>query len=690
MKSRNVPAAPASISPSRAGSRAVVKARASKTLPQIYLGGVGPDAPSVFEGDSSDRLHGSRLKWFISTCLAGAVGVAAIGVVLFVSLNVEDKGGIVTSLETAGRQAMEAGELTAIDQAGLSALGTKSDMMALDTGTYSVQHTIHERAVQRRDNRDFITIKAYARVVASLAAPQLQAYGDVPPLDPASLYRTASEQPGRLITTSATASDAIDLEVVELIGGILPDDDGAELANEDVAALVQRAASEYAANDAIRPGILPDGEGEPREAAEAAFGTEDLEAVLGGDLPSTNVTTVSKTTDGQTDDLTEVVDATIGVAIEAGDSVARALGRTNLPRADQRAIAKAFEQHKDSFTLAPGMVLKITQIPSTERSTGRLPVQVSLAEGEETRISVARDDAGAFQLIDEPLTPAELIALGPGANFTRPTVYAGLYRAARSQGIADETVMQLLRIHAYEVDFRRRVQAGDSVELFFDVHQDDQGRDAKLGEVLVTVLTIGGQRYRLYRFRTPDGEVDYYDEQGNNAKKFLMRQPVRGDSVRFTSGYGNRRHPLLGIRRMHTGVDYSARPGTPIMAAGTGEIELAGRKGGYGNYIRIRHANGYKTAYAHMQRFAPGMAPGRKVRQGEVIGYVGNTGISSGPHLHYEVLVNNQFVDPLQVPVPQARQLKGRELADFQNERQRLDALMDSPPVRTRVAQASQ
>ena len=162
-----------------------------------------------------------------------------------------------------------------------------------------------------------------------------------------------------------------------------------------------------------------------------------------------------------------------------------------------------------------------------------------------------------------------------------------------------------------------------------------------------------------------------------------MRRPVRGENVRLTSGFGMRFHPLLNERRMHTGVDWATSTGTPVLAAGNGVIEEAGRKGQYGNYIRIRHPNGYQTAYGHMLRVKKGIVPGVKVRQGEIIGYVGSTGLASGPHLHFEVLINSRFVDPLKIQVPNERQLTGRQLAEFQKERARIDDLRHLAPVMT-------
>src|SRR5262249_47438916 len=234
----------------------------------------------------------------------------------------------------------------------------------------------------------------------------------------------------------------------------------------------------------------------------------------------------------------------------------------------------------------------------------------------------------------------------------------------------------------------QHVRAGDGFELFFDVKDEDKGIEGSLGELLATAVTSAGETHRFYRFRTSNGGVDYYDEQGNTSRKFLMRRPVRGGDVRITSGFGVRRHPILQVPKMHTGVDWACATGTPIMAAGSGVIEEVGRKGEYGNYIRIRHANGYKTAYGHMSRFASGVSEGVQVRQGPSIGCVGSTALAPGPHVLFEVLVNSSYVAPRSIQVPREHQLDGKQLAEFQKERSRLDELMRRNPVLARVASA--
>ena len=195
--------------------------------------------------------------------------------------------------------------------------------------------------------------------------------------------------------------------------------------------------------------------------------------------------------------------------------------------------------------------------------------------------------------------------------------------------------------------------------------------------MLFAALTVGGETKKYYRFQTPDDSVvDFYDDTGKSAKKFLVRKPVNNAIMR--SGFGGRRHPILGYVKMHTGVDWATPYGTPIFASGNGVVEKVGWEGGYGKYVRIKHNNGYETAYGHMSAYAKGMEPGKRVRQGQVIGFVGSTGMSTGAHVHYEILVNGRFVDPMRIKLPRGRSLEGRVLAGFEKERDRLDGMMNN------------
>ncbi|MGH6666079.1 MAG: M23 family metallopeptidase, partial [Pseudolabrys sp.] len=241
-------------------------------------------------------------------------------------------------------------------------------------------------------------------------------------------------------------------------------------------------------------------------------------------------------------------------------------------------------------------------------------------------------------------------------------------------------IEDLIRIYSYDVDFQRKVQPGDSFEVLYAGEDEAPAPDSR-NDVLFAALTVGGEVKKFYRFPSPDdGIVDYYDESGKSAKKFLVRKPVAVGIMR--SGFGIRRHPILGYTKMHTGVDWAGPVGTPIYASGNGVIERAGWESGYGKYIRIRHTNGYETAYGHMSAFARGIDEGVRVRQGQVIGFVGSTGLSTGSHLHYEILVNGRFVDPMRIKLPRGRVLEGPMLANFEQERERLDGIMARKPAR--------
>ena len=222
---------------------------------------------------------------------------------------------------------------------------------------------------------------------------------------------------------------------------------------------------------------------------------------------------------------------------------------------------------------------------------------------------------------------------------------------------------------------QRGVAGGDSLNVFYDDSEESGGRDA----LLYASLTTRGETYRYYRFQTPDdGLVDYYDDNGRSSRKFLVRKPIATGETR--SGFGYRRHPILGYYKMHTGVDWAAPIGTPIFAAGNGVVIMAEWHGGYGRRVEVQHANGYITAYNHMSGFARDIAKGVRVKQGQTVGFLGSTGLSTGPHLHYEVMVNGHFVDPMRVKLARTREFDGKLLADFKRERDRIDQLMAKAP----------
>ena len=271
----------------------------------------------------------------------------------------------------------------------------------------------------------------------------------------------------------------------------------------------------------------------------------------------------------------------------------------------------------------------------------------------------------------------------PGHERVGGTITSSIYELALRQGAADQQVVDFASIFAYDVDFQREIYPNDFFEIVYEAAFDERGDKIQGGEVLYARLDGSRVQREFYRFTTEDdGVTDYYDANGEAARKFLMKTPING--ARLSSHFGRRIHPVLGYTKMHKGTDFAAPSGTPIYAAGHGVVERASRWGGYGNYIRIRHANGYKTAYAHLKGYARGIRAGKRVRQGDVIGYVGSTGRSTGPHLHYEVLVNGKHVNAMSLDLPTGRKLEGEMLEQFNAEKARIDALRDAhalPPV---------
>ncbi|MBI1251259.1 MAG: peptidoglycan DD-metalloendopeptidase family protein [Alphaproteobacteria bacterium] len=253
-------------------------------------------------------------------------------------------------------------------------------------------------------------------------------------------------------------------------------------------------------------------------------------------------------------------------------------------------------------------------------------------------------------------------------------VEGSLYDSALRLGATSREVEALADAFAFDVDFQRDVRPGDGFELVFERFYDEDGATVRTGDLLFLALETRRGPREFYRFQAPgDRNADWYDGDGKSARKFLMKTPING--ARLSSGFGMRRHPILGFSRLHQGTDFAARSGTPVMAAGEGTVVRAGWFGTYGNYVRIRHTDGYETAYAHLSRIPRGVRPGVGVRQTQVIGYVGTTGRSTGPHLHYEVIYRGRAMNPMSLRVPTGRNLSGRDLELFQMERDRIDRL---------------
>ncbi len=361
------------------------------------------------------------------------------------------------------------------------------------------------------------------------------------------------------------------------------------------------------------------------------------------------------------------------VAVRKGDNIVSVLRELGATPDEIKAIAAALGNRGRDNGLKEGQRLRIL-VSAVDGSQRLQPVRVIITGESAIEAVVALSDRGRYVPVDVTSMNSSEVAEAPDEeedDGKGMRLYHSLYETALRNQIPRPVIESLIRIYSYDVDFQVKTQPGDSFDVLY---AGDDDADAKT-DVMFASLTIAGEVKKFYRFQTgDDGVVDYYDETGKSAKKFLVRKPLGQGIMR--SGFGSRRHPLLNYTKMHTGVDWAAPLGTPIYASGNGTIDKVGWESGYGKYVRIRHANGYETAYGHMTAFARATQPGARVRQGQVIGYVGSTGLSTGPHLHYEILVNGRFVDPLRLRLPRGRVLDGAVLTNFEQERDRMDNMI--------------
>lgn len=357
------------------------------------------------------------------------------------------------------------------------------------------------------------------------------------------------------------------------------------------------------------------------------------------------------------------------VAVAPGDTLMALLTEAGAEPGDSQAAINALHAKFNPRKLKVGQEITLT-FERNDADSYRL-FEMSLSPSIEREVSVVRADDGfrASETIREFNVDRARVA---------GEIEDSLYNAGINAGLNNSLLSEFIRIFSYDVDFQREVQTGDRFELFFDRHFDDAGKTVKTGRIVGASMTLSGRELRYYFYQPSDGgDADYFTPTGSSVRKALLRTPI--DGARLTSGFGMRRHPILGFSLMHKGLDFGAATGTPIQAAGDGTVELAGWNGAYGQYVRIKHGNGYATAYAHMSRL--GVKTGQRVRQGQVIGAVGTTGRSTGPHLHYEVMVNGKQVNPAGVRFPSGRKLEGREYERFRKHVEGLDQEIRGTPV---------
>ncbi|MDD3288494.1 MAG: M23 family metallopeptidase [Alphaproteobacteria bacterium] len=342
------------------------------------------------------------------------------------------------------------------------------------------------------------------------------------------------------------------------------------------------------------------------------------------------------------------------IELDGGESFGKMLGNADIDEKDASAVVAALNKIYDVRKLKAGQEVNLAFIRrGTEETLQSVNFQPELTK----EITIARiaDDKFDGKVKTTPIERKRMAARGE--------IRTSLYEAGRREDVPNNIMAALIRVYSHAIDFQRDIRSGDRFEVLYDQPMAKDGTPVGDGTIIYAALEVGGKVKPLYRVTFGDGTVDYFDAKGQSIKRALLKTPV--DGARVTSSYGMRMHPLLGYSKMHKGMDFGATTGTPIFAAGSGVIEEVGFKGSYGRYIRIQHNGRTKTAYGHMSRFARGIYQGARVNQGDVIGFVGSSGRSTGPHLHFEVIVDNKQTNPMSVNMPTGRVLEGTALTQF-------------------------
>jgi murein DD-endopeptidase MepM/ murein hydrolase activator NlpD len=635
---------------------------------------LGNEPPLVADGRSGppDRREVSA-RWLSGTFLTGVTSSVLMGVALIAALDGREQ--LATPPEVA--------ELAAVATAdGESGEAAKTARLA---ATHKVAKATDRRRmevsmVSREGDREVIRAMPFMEVKMALAANH-KTTRSYPAFDPLQVFSEdgASQTAVTGLIYGTKVESEMSLKTVDFPIETADFDEANELSADEVEQVVRTTAS-VLADGAVQTAALH--YFDPQRFGDSVA-TDALTASYDVRIVQENVSVSPR--EDLDDDTVSFAEEIIPFTHDR--DVEEALAEAGYSGDDAVNMAQAIAKLLNASTLKEGTVLRVGLALLGEKA--RI-VRTSVYDRTRHIVTIALNDRDQLVPGTEPEPNPELLTAFDDTTpvtvrTNLPTVYDGIYRAAFSYGLSKDATAQLIRLLASGVDFQSRLDPSDRLDVLF-TQPDAQGAMTTGSELLYVAANFAGQTRSLYRFQMEDGAVDYFDEDGRSARQFLLRNPL--PNGKFRSGFGGRRHPVLGITRMHTGVDWAAPRGTPIIAAGSGVVEKAGWAGGYGRQTILRHANGYETSYNHQSAFAKGITPGARVRQGQIIGYVGSTGLSTGDHLHYELIVNGTKVDPMRVRLPVGRVLKGKDLELFKAERERIDSLLKDEQSPLKVASA--
>jgi murein DD-endopeptidase MepM/ murein hydrolase activator NlpD len=634
---------------------------------------LGNEPPLSVDGGTAGGVDRRRVsvQWFSGTILTGLCGAALMGGAVFAALDgVTNFATVPEMVETALRGAFGApGDKP-----------RKADKLPIASENSAARNLIRISTTNRVGDREMVRVRPFVRIAANLSLSTSELSANIPAFNP---QRLLAQSTGDAVPADSAGvePDAEVSFVTRDLVGMLPRIRIVQTVSIDNVITRVRDAANFGGAGPVR--YASASPADAKITAYATEGTSDPYVGFEARVVPENITLLPKT----------AAQATGGnagnertITIKKGESVSTVLRDLGATPEEIKAVTAILGARGRDGALKEGQKLRVLMAPMGLAQRMQ-PVRVVVVGENSVEAVVALSDLGRWVSVDVQSAETQVAEAdeeeeddGSGVR-----LYQSIYETALRNNIPRPVIDELIRVYSYDVDFQRKVQPGDSFEVLYA--DDDPSTPDNKNDVQFAALTIGGELKKFYRFQTTDdGVVDYYDETGKSAKKFLVRKPVATGIMR--SGFGSRKHPLLSYVKMHTGVDWAAPMGTPIYASGNGVVEKVGWEGGYGKYIRLKHNNGYETAYGHMTAFARGMEVGARVRQGQVIGYVGSTGLSTGAHVHYEILVNGRFVDPMRIRLPRGRVLENVVLANFEKERDRIDKIIIKAPPRVATAPA--
>lgn len=342
----------------------------------------------------------------------------------------------------------------------------------------------------------------------------------------------------------------------------------------------------------------------------------------------------------------------------------------------QQAIS-ALRAYFDPRNLKIGDTIEVA-LRSVEETKAQELIRLSLRPSLEHQLIINRDNDGLFK------AQKTMLVLDHTPKRIHGKIATSFYVDASKSGVPVSVINEVTRALSYEIHMQRDIQPDTPFEILYENTHDPQGHNDRPGQLLYAALKVNGAPVRIYRYTDMNGHTDLYNDKGASVRKALLMTPIA--AARLSSPFGQRKHPIFGFSRLHRGVDFAAAPGTPVMSAGAGTIFYAGRKGGYGNYIKVNHDNGYQTVYAHLRNFAKNIHKGTRVKQGQVIGFVGNTGTSTGYHLHHEVIFGGKHINPQAIKQSAKVKLIGQELRRFQAFKKKIDSQLVGFEGKTQIA----